>query len=219
MRVLLVEDDAVIAAGICRGLADEGFVVDHVVSAELARAALAGPDFDVAIVDIGLPGESGVSLLRYMRKSGKILPVVVVTARDSVTDRIETLDVGADDYLVKPFALPELAARCRAVVRRGRALSSSELTVGSLHMDLAGHSAFIADVPLDLTRREWCVLECLALRAGRIVSKEKMLHTIASWDDEISTNAVEVHVSRLRSKLGPDVVVRTIRGLGYRLEI
>jgi DNA-binding response OmpR family regulator len=218
MRVLLVEDDEVIAAAIRRGLTDEGFIVDHVISAELARASLAVSDFDTAVVDIGLPGESGVSLLRYLRKSGKTLPVVIVTARDSVTDRIETLDIGADDFLVKPFALPELAARCRVVVRRMRMLASSELRFGGLYMDLSAHTAIVDDTLLVLTRREWCILESLALRAGHVVSKEKLLHLIASWDSDTSLNAVEVQVSRLRVKLGSTVTVRTVRGLGYRLE-
>lgn len=218
MRVLLVEDDEIISVAIRRGLRSESFIVDHVKSAEKARDVLKTEDFDLALVDIGLPGENGVSLLRHLRKSGHTIPVLMVTARDSALDRIETLDIGADDYLVKPFLLPELAARCRAVVRRTRALASSEIRIGDLYMDLAGHVALIKDIPLDLTKREWCVLEALALRAGRIVSKDKLLQLIASWDQEPSINSVEIQVSRLRAKMGTTVAVRTIRGLGYRLE-
>lgn len=218
MRILLVEDDETFAVAMRRGLTDEGFTVENVASVEQARASLAVGDFDMAVVDAGLPGDGGNGFLKALRKSGNTLPVVMVAARDCVSDRILTLDLGADDVLVKPFSLLELAARCRVVVRRVRTLASSELRVGGLHMDLSGRMASVDKVPVELTRREWCVLESLALRVGHVVSKEKLLHAIASWDCDSSINAVEMQVSRLRVKLGASVMVRTVRGEGYRLE-
>lgn len=218
MYVLLVEDDAVIAKSISRSLAKAGHAVAHVTTAEQAWAGLATETFDLAIIDLGLPGEDGLSLLQRMRRQGNKVPVVIVTARDSVPDRVDALDLGADDYLVKPFALPELAARCRAVLRRQHALASSELIVGVLRLDLAGRQAALDGEPIKLTRREWLVLECLALQAGRIVRKQHLLGTISSWDKDLSLNSVESLVSRLRTKLDGRLTISTLRGLGYRLD-
>ncbi|GAA0718469.1 response regulator [Dokdonella soli] len=218
MRILVVEDDALVADAICRGLGEAGFAVDHVGSAERAEAALGSENFDLAIVDIGLPGADGLSLVRRLRSVGQGLPVLILTARDGLVDRVNALDLGADDYLVKPFELPELAARSRALIRRMRSAVSAQLTVGGLAIDLAGRVARIDGEALDLTRREWSILECLALQAGHVVAKERLLQAIASWDEEISHNAIEVYVSRLRAKLGAAASIRTVRGLGYRLD-
>ncbi|MDR3386606.1 MAG: response regulator [Rudaea sp.] len=218
MRILVVEDDALVADAMRRGLVQAGFAVDLLGSAEHAEAALTQEHFDLALVDLGLPGADGFELVRRLRRSGSRLPVLIVTARDALADRVNALDLGADDYLVKPFALPELAARCRALIRRATSVGSSTMGVGALHMDLAGRSARVGDREIELTRREWAVLECLALHAGEVVGKDRLLQAIASWDDEITANAVEVYVSRLRGKLGDVVRLRTVRGLGYRLD-
>ncbi len=218
MRILVVEDDALVADAMRRGLVQAGFAVDHLVSAEHAEAALAQEHFDLALVDLGLPGADGFEFVRRLRRSGNRLPVLIVTARDALADRVNALDLGADDYLVKPFAVPELAARCRALIRRATSVGSSAMTLGALHLDLAGRNARVGDREIELTRREWAVLECLALHAGEVVGKDRLLQAIASWDDEITANAVEVYISRLRAKLADAVRLRTVRGLGYRLD-
>ncbi len=218
MRILVVEDDALVADAICRGLGEAGFAVDHVGSAERAEAALGMENFDLAIVDIGLPGADGLSLVRRMRGVGQTLPILILTARDGLADRVDALDLGADDYLVKPFVLPELAARSRALIRRMRSAVSAQLAIGSLALDLAGRVARVDGVALELTKREWSILECLALQAGHVVGKERLLQAIASWDEDISHNAIEVYVSRVRAKLGGAAIIRTVRGLGYRLD-
>jgi len=218
MRILIIEDDALVADGMRRGLSQASFAVDHVASAELAEAALQHENFDLLLVDLGLPGVDGFDLVRRIRRSGKSTPVLIVTARDALADRVSALDLGADDYLVKPFALPELAARCRALIRRSKSASDSSITVGPLHLDTARRETRVHARVVDLTRREWAILECLALHAGQVVSKDGLQQAISTWDDGITTNAVEVYISRLRAKLGDDVSIRTVRGLGYRLD-
>jgi DNA-binding response OmpR family regulator len=153
-----------------------------------------------------------------VRRGGNNLPVLIVTARDGLADRVNALDIGGDDYLVKPFAVPELAARCRALIRRSKAAGNPNLSIGNLQLDLGRHDARVGGHPLDLTPREWAVLECLALHAGQVVRKERLQQAVSSWNDDITTNAVEVYISRLRGKLGDAVFLRTIRGLGYRLD-
>jgi DNA-binding response OmpR family regulator len=193
--------------------------VDHVENAEQAKSALHAESFDLAIVDIGLPREDGLQLVRELRRKGRNFPILMLTARDGLSDRVTALDLGADDYLTKPFQVAELLARCRALVRRAHGVASAELAFGALKLDLAHREASCAGVSLDLTRREWAILECLVLNAGRIVSKEKLTSTITSWsDEEITPNAVEVYISRLRGKLGDAAVIRAVRGLGYRLD-
>ena len=218
MRILIVEDDELVADALRHGLAAAGFAVDRVASAEQAEAALAAEEFDLAVVDIGLPRVDGLTLLRRLRRGGNEVPVLMLTARDGLADRVDALDLGADDYLVKPFELPEVAARCRALIRRTRSATSALLHIGALTLDLAGGTAELHAQPLEVTRREWSILECLALDAGRVVRKEKLLRAIAGWDEELTPNAVEVYVSRLRAKLGDAVAIRTVRGLGYRLD-
>lgn len=218
MRILIVEDDELVADALKRGLAEAGFAVDRVASAEQAEAALATEEFDLAVVDIGLPKLDGLTLVRRLRRAGSSLPVLILTARDGLADRVDALDLGADDYLTKPFELPEVAARCRALIRRTRSATSAELRIGALTLDLKSRTAELGGQLLDVTRREWSILECLALDAGRVVRKEKLLRAIAGWDEELTPNAVEVYVSRLRAKLGEAVAIRTVRGLGYRLD-
>jgi DNA-binding response OmpR family regulator len=218
MRILVVEDDALVADAIRRGLTSAGFAVDHVATAEEADSAIAMGEFDLAVVDIGLPKADGLSLVRKIRRDGRTLPVLIVTARDALADRVSALDIGADDYLIKPFELPELQARCRALVRRTRSATSAELKIGALVLDLAGRQLRVDGRDVELTRREWSILECLALELGRVVSKDRLLRAIAAWDEELTPNAVEVYVSRLRAKLGAAAALRTVRGLGYRLD-
>ena len=218
MRILVVEDDALVADAIRRGLGDAGYAVDHVDSAERAGTALGAESFDLAVVDIGLPGMDGLTLLQRMRRGGTAVPVLILTARDALADRVSALDLGADDYLVKPFALPELVARCRALIRRSRSAASAELVIGALRVELAARRVEIEGKPVSLTRREWAVLECLALNIGRVVAKDRLLQAIANWDEDIGANAIEVYVSRLRTKLGGAAPIRTVRGLGYRLD-
>jgi DNA-binding response OmpR family regulator len=218
VRVLVVEDDALVADAIRRGLGEAGYAVDHVDSAERAGTALGAESFDLAVVDIGLPGADGLALLQRMRRSGTAVPVLILTARDALADRVNALDLGADDYLVKPFALPELVARSRALIRRSRSAASAELVIGTLRLDLAARRAEVDGGAVSLTRREWAVLECLALNIGRVVAKDRLLQAIANWDEDIGANAIEVYVSRLRTKLGGAAPIRTVRGLGYRLD-
>jgi len=218
MRVLIVEDDPVVGDAVQRALSLDGYAADHVASAERAKTALHTEPFDLAIIDIGLPREDGLQLVRDLRRRGRNLPVLMLTARDGLSDRVNALDLGADDYLTKPFQVAELLARCRALVRRANGVASSELQLGSLRLDLAHKQAFVSGTPLDITRREWSVLECLVLNAGRVVSKDKLLSAVASWNEELTPNAVEVYVSRLRTKLGEAATIRVVRGLGYRLD-
>jgi DNA-binding response OmpR family regulator len=219
MRLLLVEDDALVADAIVRGLSLAGFTVDHAPSAELARAALDSEHFDLAIVDIGLPAADGLTLVQALRGSGKSTPVLVLTARYTLQDKIRAFDVGADDFLMKPFEQAELTARCRALIRRSGAVPAGIVRMGRLTIDLAGHQLLLGEQKIELTRREWAVLEGLANGLGRVVSKERLLAGFGGWEQQdLTANAVETQVSRLRAKLGDAAVIRTIRGLGYRLE-
>jgi DNA-binding response OmpR family regulator len=218
MRALVVEDDPLVGDAVRRALTAGGYATDHVTSAEAAKSALHAENFDLLIVDVGLPKEDGMQFVRGLRARGKVVPVLMLTARDGLTDRVTALDLGADDYLTKPFQVPELLARCRALIRRANAVASPLITFGGLQFDLARKEASANGQKLELTHREWSILECLVLNAGHIVSKEKLLSSIANWDDDISPNAIEVYVSRLRTKLGQAVLIRAVRGMGYRID-
>lgn len=219
MRLLLVEDDPIVAAGVRDGLVRAGFGVDHVGSGELAESALKMATFDLAIVDLGLPKMDGLELIRRLRRQGVALPVLILTARDSLEDRVVGLELGADDYLVKPFQLPELVARIRALIRRSKSVVSSLIDYGPLTLDLGTREASLGGDSLDLTGREWGILEQLLLNAPKVVSKTKLVESISAWDNELTPNAVETYVSRLRQKLEPGgVFIRTVRGIGYRLD-
>jgi DNA-binding response OmpR family regulator len=192
--------------------------VHGVRSAEAALAALAAADFDLAVIDIGLPGADGLSLVRRLRSGGRSLPTLILTARCTLNDKVKALDLGADDFLGKPFEPAELAARCRALVRRANGALQGALNLNRMVVDLTGKRLRIDDAEVDLTAREWLVFECLVRRIGLIVSKERLAQALAQPDQDVSPNAVEVHVSRLRAKLGSAAVIRSLRGLGYRLE-
>ena len=218
MRILVVEDNELVADAITRGLGMAGFAVDRAATAESASAALASEHFDLAVLDIGLPQTDGLSLLRRLRSDGKTLPVMILTARDTLATKVEALDLGADDFLLKPFEQAELAARCRALIRRANLSVSGQLSLGRIRIDITGRQVRIDDEPVELTGREWLVLECLALNAGRVVSKDRLQQAIVSWDQALTPNAVEVYVSRLRTKLGDAATIRAVRGLGYRFD-
>jgi len=219
MRILLVEDDMMLADSIREGLEKNGFSVDHLGAAEPAESALTLTHYDLAIIDIGLPRMSGLELIRRFRQRGITLPVLVLTARDGLDDRIQGLDLGADDYMVKPFQLPELLARMRALIRRSCSATSSELKAGLIRLDLARREATLGGAPLELTGREWDILQQLMLASPNVLTKQKMVESLSGWDNEITANAVEISVSRLRQKLAESgVEIRTIRGIGYRLD-
>jgi len=219
MRVLIVEDDRLLANGLTETLRRSGYVADAVGSAEAADAALKVTDVDLIVLDIGLPGLDGFSWLRKLRGRGGQQSVLVLTARDALADRVLGLNVGADDYLAKPFATEELVARVSALARRGRAIKSRVIEHGALVLDLERKRAVVDGKPLDLSQREYSILEYLFSNLGAIVGKDKIAGAVASWDEHISPNAIEVHMSRLRAKLEPaGVAIRTIRGLGYLVE-
>jgi len=219
MRILIVEDDDVLGSGLMRILQAEGYAVDLMPRGEQAVLAAGRERFDLVILDVGLPGIDGFEVLRRLRGDAQRMPVLVLTARDTVDDRVHGLDLGADDYMAKPFAMPELVARVRALIRRSQAQSGPRVVHGPLALDTVARRAFLRGAPLDLAAREWAVLEVLLARVERIVSKESIIQAVASWGDELSPNAIEVYVSRLRAKLEPaGVRIRTVRGFGYMLE-
>jgi two-component system, OmpR family, response regulator len=218
VRLLIVEDDDIVADAISRGLTAAHYSVHRVASAEAAQAALAGEEFAMAVIDVGLPGADGLTLVRRLRSAGKSLPTLILTARCTLTDKVKALDLGADDFLSKPFEAAELAARCRALMRRSHGALSGVVRLNRMSVDLPGRQLRIDEAEVELTAREWLLLECLVRRVGLIVSKEHLLQALAGPDHDVTPNAVEVHISRLRAKLGPAAVLRSLRGLGYRLE-
>lgn len=218
MRLLIVEDDDIVADAITRGLAAADYSVLRVASAEAAQAALADEEFAMAVIDVGLPGADGLTLVRRLRTANKTLPTLILTARCTLADKVKALDLGADDFLSKPFEAAELAARCRALMRRSKGASSGLIKLNRMNVDLLGKQLRIDEGVVELTAREWLVLECLVRRVGLIVPKERLQQAVAGPDHDTTANAVEVHISRLRAKLGTAAVVRSLRGLGYRLE-
>ena len=220
MRILIAEDDQVLADGLLRTLRGSGAVVDHVASGTQADAALmTNTEFDLLILDLGLPKMHGLEVLRRLRARGSALPVLILTAADSVDERVKGLDYGADDYMAKPFSLQELEARVRALVRRRMGSASDSIRHGPLVYDQAGRVATIDGKMIDLSARELGLLEVLLQRAGRMVSKDQLVERLCEWGEEVSNNAIEVYIHRLRKKIekGP-IRIATVRGLGYCLE-
>lgn len=219
MRILIAEDNPSLAEGLTQSLRNAGYAVNSVNSGEDANAALEANEFDLLILDIGLPRTSGLEVLKRLRSRKSALPVLILTALDSVTDRVAGLDAGADDYLAKPFDLAELKARVRALMRRGMAGSSTLIQHGPLSYDLIGRIARLNGERLELSGREASLLETFLQRAGRLVSKDQLVNHLCEWGEEVSGNAIEVYVHRLRKKLEPaGVHIVTVRGLGYSLE-
>jgi DNA-binding response OmpR family regulator len=219
MRLLLVEDDAAIAESVSSLLTSQGYLVDWTRKGEPVANSVERDRYDAIILDIGLPGIDGFEVLRRVRNEGNTVPVLILTARDAIDDRVRGLELGADDYLVKPFALAELLARIRALSRRKQATLDRKLSHGTLVLDQDSRRAWLAEKPLDVSAREWTLLEYLLSHVEKVVSKEQLRQAISSWDDDLSDNAIEVYVSRIRSKLEPGSIrIRTVRGFGYMLE-
>ena len=218
MHVLLVEDDAVLADGLSRILQGHGMLVEVVGNGTQADQVLQRAEVAVAVLDIGLPGIDGFEVVRRLRARGSALPVLLLTARDAVEDRVRGLELGADDYLVKPFATAELVARIKALARRNTP-KPAVLSLGDLTLDTAGKRARIKDRVIDLSVREWAVLEYLLQHGTRVVSKQQIIDAILPWGEDLTLNAVEVYISRLRLKIADaGITIRTIRGFGYLLE-
>jgi len=221
MRLLLVEDNARLAALMASGLTGAGFVVDTSATLADAKSALSVADYDLLLLDIGLPDREGTSLLRPLRAAGHHLPVLIVTARGGLQDRVAGLDLGADDYLVKPFEMAELLARCRALLRRPGQCLGVQLTAGDVLLDTVAHRVTVAGHEQDLGRREFALLELLLRRLGQVVPRQSVEQALYSFDQDISPNAIEAVVSRLRKRLvaaGTTVTIHTVRGVGYLLE-
>ncbi|WP_199153845.1 response regulator [Chromobacterium sp. ASV23] len=216
MRILLVEDDGQIGDGLRMGLRQLGFVVDWLQDGLQARDALSAAPYDAAVLDLGLPGLDGMAILAAWRHQGSDLPVLVLTARDALVDRVGGLDAGADDYLAKPFALAEVAARLRALHRRRQGMSQPLLSHGRLTLDPVGRVATLDGAPLELTARELALLELLLCNRGRVLPRERIEEKLYGWGQELESNALEVHVHHLRKKLGAGFI-RTLRGIGYTL--
>jgi two-component system OmpR family response regulator len=219
MRILLAEDDSVLADGLTRSLRQSGYAIDCVKDGQEADAALVVQDFDLLILDLGLPRLNGLEVLRRLRARDSRVPVLILTANDSVEQRVRGLDLGADDFMAKPFALSELEARVRALTRRGAGGGPTMIRHGPLAFDQVGRIAYLNEQMLDLSARELGLLEILLQRTGRLVSKEQLVDHMCSWGEEVSNNAIEVYVHRLRKKIEVGGVrIATVRGLGYCLE-
>jgi two-component system OmpR family response regulator len=217
MRILIAEDDPVIADGLVHGLRKSGAIVDHVDNGAEANDVLKRQQFDLVVLDIGLPKLNGLDVLRRLRKRKCSTPVLILTARNELEDRVAGLDAGADDYLCKPFAFAELEARIRALVRRNSGFPAG-IEIGPLVFSQTTRSAYVDNQELDLSAREIALLEILMLRAGRVVCKEQLIEQLCGWDEDVSANAIEVYIHRLRKKLEPSgIQIITLRGLGYSL--
>ncbi|HEV7813685.1 MAG TPA: response regulator transcription factor [Janthinobacterium sp.] len=218
MHVLLVEDDAVLADGLTRILTGHGMAVDVVNNGSQADSVLQRSEVAVVVLDIGLPGIDGFEVVRRLRARGSNIPVLLLTARDAIEDRVRGLELGADDYLVKPFATAELVARLKALVRRNTP-KPALLALGELSLDTDSKRARVGERLIELSVREWAVLEYLLQHGSRVVSKQQIIDAILPWGEEVTLNAVEVYISRLRLKIGDaGISIRTIRGFGYMLE-
>ncbi|MCA9788885.1 MAG: response regulator transcription factor [Cyanobacteria bacterium HKST-UBA03] len=220
MRILIAEDDVVLADGMVNALTQSGYVVDLARTGLDTESMLMAHGYDSAILDLGLPEKEGLDVLKAVRSLKNTVPVMILTARDTLTDRVNGLDSGADDYLTKPFKLEELEARLRALIRRKHQTTTTELSLGDLRFDTVGRCATLNHQPLPLSAREMNVMELLLINSGHVISKAKLIDHLCGWQDDVTDNAIEVYISRLRRKLepSPSVSLRTIRGIGYMLE-
>ena len=216
MRILLLEDNADLADAITSRLKSKDFVVDIASNIQAAESALAVGSFDLALFDLSLPDGSSLALLQKLRRQGKTIPVII-TARDQISDRITGLEAGADDYLVKPFDLDEMIARIHNIMRRYEGNPNPVIKFGNIQIDQSGHRVFVSNVEVELTAKEWAVVQKLSSQPGHIFSKEQMEATLYNFDSEVGSNTLEVYVSRIRKKLGKDHI-ETVRGLGYRFK-
>ena len=217
MRLLLVEDNQGIGTGLYSGLSQAGYAVDWVKDGETALSAFRTEEYDAAVLDVGLPRKSGIEVLDELRATGSEVPVLILTARDTINDRIIGLDHGADDYMIKPFDLDELNARLRAITRRHSGRATPLLTHGDITLDPASHTIKKADQIIELTPRAFEILQALMENQGRVMSRTRLEESLYSWKDEIESNAVEVHIHQIRKKLGSNLI-RTIRGVGYIMD-
>jgi two-component system response regulator QseB len=217
MRILLIEDDGMLGEAVRDGLRQEGYAVDWVHDAAAALAAVSTWSFSAVVLDLGLPDGDGLSVLRWLRQNGRVTPVVIVTARDRISDRIVGLDAGADDYLIKPFDLDELGARLRAITRRADGCVDSLLTAGEVVLDLRQRVVRYQGAPAALTAREYAVVELLMRRAGCLVTRTEIEEELYGFDDHIASNAIEVYIHNLRRKLGPRFITN-LKGRGYRVD-
>ena len=219
MRILVVEDDSVLSAALARALNQAAYAVDLVENGDAANAALDSGSYDLVVLDLALPKVDGLQVLRRLRDRRSRVPVLILSARDSLDDRVKGLDVGADDYMTKPFDLPEFEARVRALVRRGQHHATNVLRHGPLSLDLEARRVFHDGRPIDLSARELAVMELLLSRQGRVVTKEQMVDRLFGWGEDVGSNAIEVCVHRVRKKLEPyGIEIRTVRGMGYLME-
>lgn len=214
MRILIVEDDRLLGEGIQMGLQQAGWQADRVSDGLAARHALASEPFTALVLDLGLPGLSGLEVLKGLRSAGNALPVLILTARDAQQDVVAGLDAGADDYMIKPFNLGELAARLRALVRRSSGRAAAQIVHGDLRLDPASREVTMAGQPVELSAREFDLLHELLNHAGRVLTKTQIEERMYAWGNEIESNAIEVHIHHLRRKLRPELI-RTVRGVGY----
>ena len=217
MRLLLIEDDELLGDAVKTGLTQFGYVVDWVKDGEFARAALRAESFELVILDLDLPKLSGLSLLKSIRQAGNTTPVIILTARESVEDRIEGLDAGADDYMFKPFNLNELTARIRALVRRSQGRADTIIKYKNITLDPSAHTVLLNNVEVNISRREFALLQKLLENTGHALSREQLMQSLYGWDDDLDSNVLEVHIHNLRKKLHADFI-RTIRGIGYIAE-
>jgi len=214
VRLLLVEDDKLLGDGIRAGLKQSGYAVDWVQDGEAADFALRTGEYEIIVLDLGLPKRSGLDVLKQLRAKGSQIPVMILTARDTVDDKVRGLDMGADDYLIKPFDLDELSARLRALTRRQTGRTTPVLRHGNIEVDPASHTVKQNDVVVDISPREFNLLQTLLESAGRVVSRARLEESLYAWNEEVESNAIEVHIHHLRKKLGNELI-RTIRGVGY----
>lgn len=217
MRVLLVEDDAPLGEALTAALSQAGYAVDWLRDGASADAALAVESFDLCVLDLTLPGRDGMEVLRHARQAGRTLPVLILTARDQLADRVAGLDAGADDYLVKPFDLDELLARLRSLQRRSVGRADERIRHGDIEVNVANRTVTRSGDPVELSTREFALLHALLDRTGQVMTRQRLEQTLYGWDDEVGSNTIEVYVHHLRRKLGADLI-RTVRGVGYVID-
>ena len=218
MKILLVEDDIQLAESLAITLKSEGFTVNHVANGNMAINSMLSPDHDIMILDLGLPDIDGFSVLQKVKKQHANIPVLILTARDEIASKVKGLDLGADDYLVKPFSIDELLARLRVFERRLGTAQSSLITINNVTLDLSAQKVFVDDNSIILSKKELMILKSLMEQAGRIQSKEKLENQLYQWGEEVASNTIEVHVHHLRKKLPANFII-TVRGVGYTVEV